>query len=227
MKRILVLTALLASLGGIVPHAMTAPEPYEVPTTWEMEFDYVAPQPIAIMLPGQKKPTTFWYMLYSVANLTRNPETGRGADQDFIPEFTLYTDTGNTTVANRRLPAGVFAAIKKRHNNPLLKDHTEVIGKLLYGKDNAKDGVAIWPDFSEKTGAIDVFVGGLSGETAVLKLPSPMTVTETDAYGVVKTEIKKTVILHKSLRLNFLIKGETANRSYTTTKFTAKKWVLR
>ena len=227
MKRILVLTALLVSVGAIVPQAMTAPEPFEVPTTWELEFDFRAPQPITVTLPGRDKPTTFWYMLYSVTNLTRNLETGRGSDQDFIPEFTMYTNTGQASVSNRRMPAGVFAAIKKRHNSPLLKDHTEIIGKLLYGRDNAKDGVAIWPDFSDKTGSIDVFAGGLSGETAELKLPRPVTVTETDAHGVEKTVVKNKVILHKSLQLNFSVKGETGSREYSTTKLVSRKWVLR
>jgi len=227
MKRILMSTALLVGLVAVLPQAMTAPEPFEVPTTWELQFDFRAPQPITVILPGRKKPTTFWYMLYSVTNLSRNPETGRGSDQDFIPEFVMYTDTGQTVVSNRRLPAGVFTSIRKRHNNPLLKGHTEIIGKLLYGKDNAKDGVAIWPDFDPKAGLIDVFVGGLSGETAEIKLPRPVTVTKIDTNGIETTEVTYKVILHKSLRLNFSVKGETKNRSYAKTKFIAKKWVLR
>jgi len=227
MKRILVSTALLVGLAAIIPQAMTAPEPFEVPTTWELTFDFSPPQPITVTLPGKKKPVTFWYMLYSVTNMTRNPETGRGTDQNFIPEFVLYTNTGQTAVSNRRLPNGVFDAIKKRHNNPLLKDHTEIIGKLLYGKDNAKDGVAIWPDFDAKTGSFDVFVGGLSGETAELKLPRPVTVTETDVNGIETTEVKYKIILHKSLQLGFSVKGETGNRTYAKAKPTGKKWVLR
>ena len=166
-------------------------------------------------------------MLYSVTNLTRNIETGRGADQNFIPEFVLYTDTGETAVSNRRLPNGLFAAIKKRHSNPLLKDHTQIIGKLLYGKDNTKDGVAIWPDFDAKTGSLDVFVAGLSGETAELKLPRPVTVTETDANGIETTAVKYKIILHKSLQLGFSVKGETGSRKYAKAKSTGKKWVLR
>ena len=227
MKRIVVLTVLLASLGAIVPQAITAPRPFDVPSTWELEFDFRAPQPITVTLPGQAKPSTFWYMLYSVTNLTRDFETGRGTDQDFIPEFTMYTDIGQASVSNRRLLAGVFDAIKKRHNSPLLKDHTAIIGKLLYGRDNAKDGVAIWSDFDDKTGSIDVFVGGLSGETVELKLPRTITVTEMDAHGEEKTEDKDKVILHKSLQLNFSVKGETGSRKYTTTKLVSRNWVLR
>ena len=227
MKRLLMLTGLLVGMVAISPRAMTAPEPYEVPTTWELEFDFRDPQPIAVLLPGRKKPAVFWYMLYSVTNLTRDPETGRGSDRDFIPEFIMYTDTGQSAVSNRRLPTGAFSAIKKRLNNPLLKDHTQIIGKLLYGKDNARDGVAIWSDFDSKAGSVDVFVGGLSGETAELKLPRPVTVTEIDANGVEKTEVKYKVILHKSLRLRFGIKGKTGNRIYAKAKLASRKWVLR
>jgi len=227
MKRILMSTALLAGLVAVLPQAETAPEPFEVPTTWELTFDFQAPQPITLILSDRKKPSTFWYMLYSVTNLSRNPETGRGADHDFIPEFIMYTNTGQALVSNRRLPPSVHAAIRKRHNNPLLKDHTEIIGKLLYGKDNAKDGVAIWPDFDPKAGSMDVFVGGLSGETAELTLPRPVPVTETDANGVEKTVVSYKTILHKSLRLSFSVKGESGNRTYTKAKFLARKWVLR
>ena len=162
-----------------------------------------------------------------MTNLTRNPETGRGADQDFIPEFVMYTDTGQAVVSNRRLPTGVHTTIKKRHNNPLLKVHTEIIGKLLYGKDNTKDGVAVWPDFDPKAGSVDIFVGGLSGETAELKLPRPVTVTEVDANGIEKTAVKYKIILHKSLQLRFSVKGENGNRTYAKAKFVARKWVLR
>ncbi len=227
MKRILVCTALLIGMTAILPQAMTAPEPYEVPTTWELKFTSQAPMPITVMLPGRKTPTTFWYMLYTVTNMTRNPQTGQGTDQDLIPEFIMYTDLGESFVANRRLPSGVYNAIKKRHNNPLLKGHTDIIGKILYGRDNAKDGVAIWPDFDYKTGTFDVFVGGLSGETAELKLPRPIIVTEADANGI-ETKVEKTkIILHKSLRLSYSVKGQTTSRTYSTTKLTGKKWVLR
>ena len=228
MKRILISATLLGGLLAISPQAMTAPEPFDVPTTWELDFEFKAPQSISLILPGQRKPTTFWYMLYSVTNMTRSLETGRGADQAFYPSFTMYTDTGETTLSDRRLSARVFAAIKKRHNNPLLKENSRILGKLLYGKDNAKDGVAIWPDFDAKTGSFDIFVGGLSGETAELKLPRPVTVTETDNEGNEVTSVKYKVVLHKSLNLNFEVKGgDTTSRKYTTTKLASKKWVLR
>lgn len=227
MKRILVFAAMLTALIALLPQAMTAPEPYRVPTTWELDFEFEAPQPISLLLPGQKKPTTFWYMLYSVKNLTRNPKTGVGVDQNFTPEFIMHTDTGQTVIANRRIVDRVFAAIKKRHNNPLLKRHTDMIGKILYGRDNAKDGVAIWPDFNAKTGKMDIFVGGLSGETAEMELPRPVTVTKTSVDGVVTTEVQTKVILHKSRQLTFSVKGLTGTTAYSKTKLLAKKWVLR
>ena len=122
MKRILVSAALLVGLVAVLPQAMTAPEPFEVPTTWELEFEFRAPQPITVTLPGRKKPSTFWYMLYSVTNLTRNLETGRGADQDFIPEFIMYTDTGQATLSDRRLSAGVFTVQARCRLLPVLRN---------------------------------------------------------------------------------------------------------
>jgi len=228
MKRILVATGLVTGLlVAALPPAMTAPKPFEAPVSWELKFEYEAPQPIKVLLPKQKKPKTYWYMLYSVTNLTRDPATGRGADQGFIPEFTMYTDTGKSIIANRQPRSAIVSAIRKRHNLPLLKSHIQIMGKLLYGRDNAKKGVAIWPDFDPAAGSFDIFVGGLSGETAEITLPRPITVIETDANGVAKAVIKNKVILHKAMQLNYTVKGETEVRIYSKAKFNFKKWVLR
>jgi len=204
-----------------------APKPHEAPIAWELKFDYEAPRPIKVFLPRRTKPVTYWYMLYSVTNLTRDPVTGQGKDRDFRPVFIMYTDTGKSVTSNRRVFTAAFDAIKKRHNNPLLKNHAQIIGKLLYGRDNARDGVAIWPDFDPKAGGFDIFVGGLSGETAEITLPRPVAVTELDANGIEKTSLKYKVILHKALQLNYTVKGETNVRIYSKAKFNFKKWVLR
>lgn len=228
MKRTITVTVLSAALlAAAAPHAMTAPEPFEVAIKWELEFEYEAPLPIQVTLPGEKKPRVFWYMLYTVTNRTRDDETGRGTDRDFIPGFVVYTETGQATNANWRVSSTVFQAVKKRHNRPLLKNHANITGKILFGKDNAKDGAIIWADFDPDAGSFDVFISGLSGETAELKLPAPITVTEIDAFGKAKTVKTDKIVLSKTLQLNYTVKGQAEDRIFTTATFNYKRWVMR
>jgi hypothetical protein len=228
MKRTVILVALFGGLfAAALPKALTAPTPSDIPIKWELKFEHQTPRPIRVTLPGEKRPKTFWYMLYTVTNQTRDDNTGRGTDRDFIPEFTIYTDTGQTIQANRRVSSVVFEAIKKQHNNPLLKNHIAITGKILFGRDNARDGAAIWPDFDAKAGSFDIFVGGLSGETAVLKLPHPITVTETGAFGKEQTVTKDKMTLTKMLQLNYSVPGEAGSRIHTKATFSFKRWVMR
>ena len=195
-------------------------KPGIVPTSWELEIEYNTPQPITILLPGWKEKRTFWYMLYTVTNRS-------GGDRIFVPGFCLYTDTGQVTRAGDRIPAAVFNAIKKRHNNPLLVDMASITGKLLQGEDNARDGVAIWTDFDHKARGFDLFVAGLSGERVKIKLPKPITVTVTDKDGKTKKVTKTEVVLSKTLYLRYALPGEAAARAGNLPKIRKKQWVMR
>ena len=85
-------------------------------------------------------------------------------------------------------------------NDPLLLDLSDMAGRLLQGEENAKEGVAIWNDFDPNAATFDVFVSGLSGETVELRLPKPIRVTETDAFGKQTQVVKDKIILSKTLR---------------------------
>ena len=216
-----ILAGVLAGLAVLVgPGRSAPPKPSEVPVSWELEFQFEKPVAVRLKLPGQKVQKTLWYIRYSVANRT-------GEDLTFVPEFLLYTDTGQTIRAGQNTPAAAFEEIKKLVNDPLLRDVPAMAGKLLQGADNAKRGLAIWPDFDPKAGQIDLFIGGLSGETATLKLPRPITVTETDAAGKKVTVKKDSVILSKTLHLRYKVPGEAAQRFRTPIKLVLKEWVMR
>jgi hypothetical protein len=203
-----VLALAVAALFVAALQGEPAPTPSVVPVTWELDFKYQDPQPIAVTLPdGSKK--TFWYMLYTVANRT-------GADRTFIPDFTLYTDTGRIYRSGVAVPAVVFDAIQKNVNNPLLVDQTSITGKILQGEDNAKDGVAIWPDIDPEARAFDSFIGGLSGEEAKIALPASQP-------GAASTK----VILRKALRLQYAMPSEPAARAANPPKLVDKSWVMR
>lgn len=221
MKRIAV-TVLLAAISFGVWMQSTfaaAPKPAPVPTAWQLDIEYKTPQAIQVTLPGEK-PAVYWYMVYKVTNHT-------GADQLFVPEFVLYTRTGQVLRSGQGVPADVFAEIQKVTNNPLLRDAVGMTGKLLQGDDNAKTGLAIWRDFDPKAGWFDVFIGGLSGETKDMPLPTPIQATVVDNEGKTTTVTKNSVVLAKTLQLSYKIAGEASSRTTVQAEPVKSDWVMR
>ena len=51
------------------------------------ETTTLEPTPIRVNIPGKDVPQVYWYLRYTVTNNT-------GRDQIFMPDFVLYTDTG-------------------------------------------------------------------------------------------------------------------------------------
>jgi hypothetical protein len=209
-----------AVLGLAASYAMTAPKPAELSTAWELEFNFKNPMPIQVPTPGAAKASTYWYLLYTVRNRTEN-------DQIFVPEIVLYTDTGEIIRSGKGVPSGVFDAIAKRYNNPLLKDQTSIGGTIRQGEDNAKEGVAIFTDLDSKCGSFDVFVGGLSGEISIVTPPNPVPVPVTAKDGARTVENRDKIVLSKTLDLKFLMPGEAAARFSTPVVFVSKDWVMR
>lgn len=221
MKASVVLILAGASVMAMVAgRAWTAPKPSDVPTSWELQFDYKDPRCIQVQIPGQKKPSTFWYFRYTVTNHT-------DGDQMFVPDITLYTDNGQTIRAGKGVPTSVFETVRKLFNNPLLKDQTAVSGTILRGEDNAKDSVALFTDIDPNAGSFDLFVGGLSGETATVPLPSPMPVTVTDKDGNRVTEMRDKAVLARTLQLHYILSGEASARGSNPPVLESKTWVMR
>jgi len=208
------------SLASPGPQAATVPAASDVPITWDLDIEFDRPRTIRVTLPGESKPSTFWFLRYTVTNST-------GADRIFAPELALFTDTGQLLRAGAKVPPQVFDSIKKIYNDPLLKRQSDMVGKLLQGEDNALDGVAIWRDFDPKAGAFDIFIGGLSGDTVVIKLPKPIKVKEVGADGKMQTITRDKIILAKTLRLSYKIPGQADARVHTKPKLVKKEWVMR
>lgn len=221
MRLSLTAAATAATLIALVAGTATpAPQPSEVPVTWQLDFEYEPPQAILVKTPLDDRPHLYWYVRYTVTNHT-------GEDQIFVPDFALYTETGQLLRAGRNVPAGVFRTIQRIHNDPLMMETTAMTGKLLQGDDNAKAGVAIWPNYDPQAGAFDIFVGGLSGETAVVKLPTPVTVEEMNRLGEMETVTRQRVVLSKTLQLTYEVPGEAAARPDAPVILAEKKWVMR
>ncbi|HET6427357.1 MAG TPA: hypothetical protein VFJ30_03030 [Phycisphaerae bacterium] len=221
MKSIAYLLLVAAvALTAAVASSDAPPTPSVVPISWQLEFDYRPIESITIVPPGQKEARTYWYILFTVTNKTK-------ADQVYVPSFDLCTETGQILRAGENVPSSVFKAIVARHNNPLLTSLSEISGRILQGEDNAKDGVAIWENFDPDARKFQVFVGGLSGERAVVKLPAPVTVTEKDDKGQPRQVTKDEVILAKTLHLSYSIPGEAPARPRVLPELLRKAWIMR
>ena len=200
--------------------ASTYPKPLTVPIQWQLEVELGDLRPIAVRLPDKKQDQVFWYLRYTVTNRS-------GEDRAFVPEVILYTDTGETIRSGKQTPMVVFDKIKALYNDPLMKTPTAMTGKLLQGEDNAKSSVAIWPDFDPNAGKVNIFFGGLSGETVSVNLPAPITVVEPDWRGQEHTVTKDKLLLVKTLELQYDIPGEKAARRHLAPRFVKQQWVMR
>jgi len=220
MKHI-VPVALLAVIGTVIGLALAAPEPSDVPVEWELDIElFDVAMPISVTLPGDDEPTVFWYLRYLVTNET-------GEDREFTPVIDLATNTGQLIRAGTSIPPVVYDEIKGLHHQPLLKDLPAMAGRLLQGEDNAKAGVAIWPDFDEQAGQIDIFISGLSGETQVVQLPNPVEkVTPTPECDDIVEQVTE-VVLRKTLELTYALPGEASARLTTPATLVARQWVMR
>jgi hypothetical protein len=222
------LTALAALALIVVAAAWAAdsgaPSPSPFPVAWQLDFTFQTPQTITVDLPGRKGPQTFWYMLYSVTNRS-------GGERSFQPSFLLYTEDGKPMKAGDGVPLAVFASIQKRHNNPLLLDYSGIVGKLLQGEDNAKEGVAMWAQLPAETHNFDIFVAGLSGERKPVDLPVPIVDSQPARSGsqpATSTAPTKTrAVLSKTLQLTYSLPGDPAADPPAAPKLIEQKWVMR
>ncbi len=206
---VVVFCAQLVAMGSI-----PQPQPMPPAGTWQLEFVlHGVPRPISVCLPGDDKPTHYWYLLYTVVNNT-------GQDVNFVPRFSLLTDTFCLYHSPAHTPDSVFAAIQKLYANtiPLLESQEMVSGKLLQGKDNARDSVIIFPDFDPNATSVKVFIEGLSNETVAVTPPK----------GTKNTNKKpKKVLLQKTLMLKYKISGDAYDPQNRVLLYRNRKWIMR
>jgi hypothetical protein len=157
-----------------------------------------------VRLPGEDHPKLYYYMTYSVANRT-------GEDQLFVPDVWMFTDAGDLMQANRGVAPAVFRAIKQHAQNPLLEEPMKIVGKILQGKDNARDGVVMWQVPDHDVDSVRIFIGGLSGETHEITDP---------ATG-------ETKLLRKTLMLEYHSPGDRTHVRVKPFVLKDTQWVVR
>ena len=212
------------SVAAVQTRAGDFPEPSPYPISWELNFDHGKPQRIVVPIPGQGN-RAFWYMTYSVINNTDE-------DRQFLPVFELVTRDGKIHRSDKGVPLRVFEEVKRRERArlPFIEPHYKVTGTLRVGEDQAKDGVAIWPEPMSEMGNFAVYVSGLSGETVTMKMVDgrPVKVKpENQAMELKGVPEKDVVILRKTLQLNYVVYGDEVYPGLDEVNVRPEAWVMR
>lgn len=193
----------MLTLFIITANTQAAPEPEIVPSAYQLDFTYNAPQAIAIRSP-KGNIQWYWYLTYTITNNT-------GDDHLYIPDVTVSYDDGVIVTAGADIPSSVFKAIEKKQRDPLLLSPLQVVGELLQGKDFAKTSVAIWPHFGSQVKEMRIFIAGLSGETTKIKVKDK----------------KEPVLLRKTRMLIYEVPGTNTHPQEQAIKRKSDKWIMR
>lgn len=197
------LILIAAAADRLAGPAYGYPEPEIVTKAWELDFTHGEPQPIAINdLEGKTR--WYWYMTYKVENNT-------GEDRLFVPDITVFTDSGQIIPAAGAVPGSVFTAIKQREANPLLMHPALVVDLLRQGPDHARESVAVWPALEDDVDRISLFFSGISGET----------------QEIVHAVSGERVLLRKTLMLGYDTPGTTRMIQDQPVILNTSQWIMR
>lgn len=241
--RTLLSICLVLTLAGF---ALAYPKPGPTPHTWQFVFDHSRPKRLVIRPPGSEKPEAYWYMTYTISNPSRQA-------QAFNPIFELVTDDGlvirsdgkryetvdgqvrevmrTITVNGQKqqvadmIPQVVLDTIRIREKNPSLKSVNQIAGTLRSGTDEAKEGVAIWPEPSPRMGQFAIYATGLSGDIVTLKQAG------NDFVEIPKDEVPaktdKLLILRRTLQMKYQQLGDEKNPGDDRLDGVGEEWVYR
>jgi hypothetical protein len=223
------LTLLAGMSAGPTREMGEIPRPSPTPIAWEMEFAFLDPQRIEVLVPGADEPEIYWYIVYTVTNTS--PRTQR-----FFPTFQIVTEDLVVQDTDVGISMLVFDAIKARHavTHPYLVTPTEAIGPLKTGADNARESVAIWRQIDLSDNDFTVYVAGLSGEARAVpnpaydpERPELTTVTGPDGRQRELVTNPKTFTLRKTLEIRYAIPGSPAARPQAVPERLRVRWILR
>jgi hypothetical protein len=157
---------------------------------WVLDFAFKPLRMRTVEIPGKGRRQVH-YLYYRVVNHTGKP-------REFVPQFTLVTDTGKR-YEESVLPQAV-KMIQARENPAIpLLGAVEVAGVIppstKEGVDDAVHGVAIWDDVDPHADRMSIYVRGLS-----------------DGYQEVKPpDGGKPVAKYKTLRIDLIRRGDARN----------------
>ncbi len=195
--------------GAWAPSSWAAPEPDPIPRRWELDVQVGALR-LATLADRAGQVKVYAYLTYTVTN-------NSGTDLLFAPSFEMATDEGQIVRSGRGVPTEVTAALIRRLANPMLIDQNSMIGPLLQGEENAREGLIAWPLDDLNVGEIHVYLAGFSGETKTIQIYDP------ESGGRVP------LVLRKTLMMRYLIDGELNPKDSSALRpiDPRGKWILR
>lgn len=176
----LVITAFLLIVTMVVSTTIAYPKATDHSKRWQLTFETSGLRFFRDLQTGQG----YWVLIYEVTNETEQ-------DQRWVPSFILVTDKGEVLDSGDKVPRQIHLLVLDTFGDPLLTMESEASGPLLRGKENATRGLAVWKAGHEDVREVQVFVGGVSGDTANVK--NPVTGEE--------------VTLHRDLQLSWAVPG--------------------
>jgi hypothetical protein len=183
--------------------AALAPEPDPVPRRWQLNVE-VGPLQVTTIDVRGVGPRSYVYLPYHVVN-------NSGQDVLFAPMWEYSNGEGKIVRSGRDVPQEVTSQILTSLKNPFAQDQIEIIGELLQGEENSKDGVAIWPLNDTAPEHMTIYAAGFSGETR--------TVTSPDG--------KEQFVLRKTLMLEFSGPGSLIGQAAQAIPLRGKQWIMR
>ncbi len=158
--RTLILMLLLAAITSIVQVGDGYPKATDRADRWQLRLDTGDLRFYRAADTGEG----YWTLVYEVTNETKE-------DHRWIPQFDLVTDKGEIIPDGVGVPRSVQLAVLAIYGDPLMQTQSDASGPLLQGEENAIRSVAIWKAGREDVREIQVFAGGVSGDTAEITHP--------------------------------------------------------
>lgn len=203
MMGLLTLFAAAALAGfGVRP-----PEPDPLPQRWELDLE-VGPMRLATVEVDGEGALPYFYMTYRVTN-------NSGEDLQFAPSFDLGNEDGDVVRAGVDVPRQVRQHLLNLLDNPLLQDQIEIIGPLLQGRENAKDGLVIWPAVDLDADELVLYASGFSGETQIVPFTDPDTGEVTE------------ITFRKTYMVRYDTPGSLADRGSRPLEISSERWIMR
>jgi len=163
----------------------------------------------------------FWILVYEVTNETNE-------DHRWLPQFDLVTDKGEIIADGDRVPRRVQLAVLDIFGDQLMQSQSDASGPLLQGEENAIRSVAIWKAGREDVREVQVFAGGVSGDTA--EVVHPITGEKSKLHRVLQLSwsVNGDVddIIMKPLPRRS-VEGGVSIRKPLSKEGTKKKWIFR
>jgi hypothetical protein len=208
--------ACVAGTFSAVQLAEAFPKPSSYPIAWQLKFTHSDAKRIVVTTNGS--PQAYWYVTFTVTNMSDE-------EHDFLPNFDMLTKDGKNLPAEKHVPGNVFDEIKKRERNRNLEPLERIAGRLRIGEDQTREGVAIWVEPSTRMGTFHIFVGGLSGESVLMKDGTETQIK--DWTKITEEERKKYDVLRKTLDLTFQVSGDESNPELHPARLVTEEWVMR